>query len=45
MNLEWIYSNLTFIVVILVIATIILFIFPVLLGKDLFKKSKNKDKK
>ncbi len=44
MDIEWIYSNLTFIVVVLGIATVILFIFPVLLGKDLLKKSKKKEK-
>lgn len=45
MTLEWFYTNLTFIVIGLGIATVLLFIFPILLGKDLLKKSKQKDKK
>ena len=45
MSLEWFYANLTFIVIGLGVATILLFIFPILLGKDLLKKSKQKDKK
>ena len=32
MNLEWLYSNLTWIIIVLVVATIILFLFPVILG-------------
>ena len=42
MNLEWLYSNLTFIITVLAIATVILFLFPIFLGRDLIKKSKKK---
>ena len=42
MNLEWLYSNLTWIIVVLIFSTIILFLFPVILGADLLKKSKKK---
>ena len=42
MNLEWLYSNLTWIIIVLVITTIILFLFPVILGADLLKKTKKK---
>ena len=42
-NLEWLYSNLITIILVLAIAMVILFLFPVLLGIDLL--SKNKDKK
>jgi len=42
MNLEWLYSNLTWIILILVFTIIILFLFPVLLGADLLKKTKKK---
>ena len=42
MNLSWLYSNLTFIIIVLVVATIILFLFPILLGRDLLKKNKKK---
>jgi len=45
MTLEWFYENLTFIVIGLGVATVILFAFPILLGRDLLKKSKKKDKK
>ena len=45
MTLEWFYTNLTFIVIGLGVAIMLLFIFPILLGKDLLKKSKQKDKK
>ena len=38
MNLEWLYSNLTWIIVVLIVSTIILFLFPVILGADLLKK-------
>ena len=44
MTLEWFYTNLTFIVIGLALATVLLFVFPILLGKDLLKKSKEKDK-
>ena len=40
MNMEWIYENLVTIIVILCVATTILFIFPVILGWDLMKKGK-----
>lgn len=40
MNLEWIYSNLTTIICIMALATILLFLFPILLGRDLLKKAK-----
>tara|TARA_Y100000589_G_C26581847_1_gene398705 strand:- start:16 stop:147 length:132 start_codon:yes stop_codon:yes gene_type:complete len=42
MNLEWLYSNLTWIIIVLIVSTIILFLFPVILGADLLKKSKKK---
>ena len=42
MNLEWLYSNLIIIIVILAIAMVILFLFPVLLGVDLLSKKKDK---
>ena len=42
MNLEWLYSNLTWIIIVLVVTTIILFLFPVVLGVDLLKKNKKK---
>ena len=45
MTLEWFYTNLTSIVIGLGLATIVLFIFPILLGRDLLKKSRQKDKK
>ena len=38
MNLEWLYSNLTWIIIVLIVSTIILFLFPVILGADLIKK-------
>ena len=40
--MEWIYLNLNLIVAILGVATILLFLFPIFLGMDLFKKNKNK---
>ena len=40
MNMEWIYSNLVTIIIILCVATVILFLFPVILGWDLLKKGK-----
>ena len=43
MNLEWLYSNLTWIIVVLIVSTIILFLFPVILGADLLKKVKRKN--
>tara|TARA_B110000014_G_scaffold257985_1_gene243402 strand:- start:4117 stop:4248 length:132 start_codon:yes stop_codon:yes gene_type:complete len=42
MNLEWLYSNLIIIIVILAVAMVILFLFPVLLGVDLLSKKKDK---
>lgn len=42
MNLEFLYSHLNTIILILGIAIIILFIFPVILGFDLLNKDKNK---
>lgn len=41
-NLEWLYSNLFNIVIVLAIAMVILFLFPVILGMDLLNKSKDK---
>ena len=38
--MEWIYENLVTIIVILCVATTILFIFPVILVCDLMKKGK-----
>ena len=40
MSIEWIYSNLVTIIIILCVATIILFLFPIILGWDLLKKGK-----
>ena len=40
MSMEWIYENLVSIIVILCVATGILFLFPVILGWDLMKKGK-----
>tara|TARA_B100000029_G_scaffold312991_1_gene305467 strand:+ start:15485 stop:15610 length:126 start_codon:yes stop_codon:yes gene_type:complete len=40
MDMEWIYSNLVTIIIILCVAVSILFFFPVLLGRDLLKKAK-----
>ena len=40
MSMEWIYSNLITIIIILCVAIVILFFFPVILGKDLLKKAK-----
>ena len=42
MNLEWLYSNLTWIIIVLIVTTVVLFLFPVILGVDLLKKSKKK---
>jgi len=42
MNLEWLYSNLLSIVIVLAIAMVVLFLFPVILGIDLLNKSKDK---
>tara|TARA_B110000240_G_C13113396_1_gene289375 strand:- start:176 stop:304 length:129 start_codon:yes stop_codon:yes gene_type:complete len=42
MDLEWLYSNLNTIIIILVVAIGILFLFPVILGVDLLKKNKKK---
>ncbi len=42
MNLEWLYSNLTTVVIVLGLTTLILFLFPIFLGKDLINKSKDK---
>ena len=42
MNLEWLYSNLFSIVIVLAIAMVVLFLFPVILGIDLLTKSKDK---
>jgi len=42
MNLEWLYSNLNTIIIILVVAIAILFLFPVILGVDLLNKNKKK---
>ena len=42
MNLEWLYSNLIIIIVILAVAMVILFLFPVLLGVNLLSKKKDK---
>ena len=41
MNLEWLYSNLTWIIIVLIVSTIILFLFPVFRGY--LKKSKKKN--
>ncbi len=41
MSMEWIYSNLVTIIIILCVATVILFLFPVILGWDLLKRVKN----
>ncbi len=40
MSMEWLYSNLFTIIIILCISIIILFLFPVILGWDLLKKGK-----
>ena len=40
MSMEWIYSNLITIIIILCVAIVILFFFPVLLGKDLLRRAK-----
>ena len=40
MDMEWIYSNLTTIIVILCVTIAILFFFPIILGRDLLKKVK-----
>ena len=42
MNLEWLYSNLLSIIIVLAIAMVVLFLFPVILGIDLLNKSKDK---
>tara|TARA_B100001123_G_C15299124_1_gene1020385 strand:+ start:89 stop:220 length:132 start_codon:yes stop_codon:yes gene_type:complete len=42
MSLEWLYSNLLSIVIVLAIAMVVLFLFPVILGIDLLNKSKDK---
>tara|TARA_Y100001970_G_scaffold96002_1_gene121011 strand:+ start:1182 stop:1313 length:132 start_codon:yes stop_codon:yes gene_type:complete len=42
MSLEWLYSNLTWIILVLIVTTIVLFLFPVVLGVDLLKKNKKK---
>ncbi len=42
MNLEWLYSNLNWIIIVLVFTILILFLFPVILGADLLKKGKKK---
>ena len=42
MDLEWLYSNLHIIIIILVVAIGILFLFPVILGVDLLNKNKKK---
>ena len=42
MDLEWLYSNLNTIIIILVAAIGILFLFPVILGVDLLNKNKKK---
>ena len=42
MNLEWLYSNLTWIIIVLIVTTVVLFLFPVILGADLLKKTKKK---
>lgn len=40
MDMEWIYSNLTIIILVLCIAVAILFFFPIILGRDLLRKAK-----
>ena len=41
MSIDWLYSNLEWIIIILILATVVLFLFPVILGRDLLKKSKD----
>ena len=42
MSIEWLYSNLDWIIIFLILVILILFLFPVILGRDLLKKSKDK---
>ena len=42
MSIEWLYSNLDWIIIFLILVIFVLFLFPIILGRDLLKKSKDK---
>ena len=42
MNLEWLYSNLTWIIIVLIVTTVVLFISCYFIRADLLKKKKEK---
>ena len=44
LTLQWLMSNLEWIIFFLAISTLILFFFPVILGYDLYKKDKKRNK-